>query len=217
METNSPTRRERRRRQMAADIIAAAREILRAGDMNAISLRTIAGQIGVSPAAIYRYFPGQNALIRSLHDDILDELRTAIISAREESAYDSSASWLQLMARAFRKWALDHPPEFLFALRLDQEEASESVTARKQPAERILTLASMLLAEFTRSLHRSANAAFLSAWVKLYGLVVLESSGTLGVTDMDTIFDETLGEFAAELPAEYRWAYCVSPSTMDIS
>ncbi len=194
----SPTRRERRRLEMAADIIAAARGMLRAGGMNAISLRAIAGQVGVTPAAIYRYFPSLNALIRALHDNVLDELRTVIISARDQSADESSAIRLQEMARAFRTWALDHPSEFRFTLGPDQVKPGESVIACQQPAERIPALASIFFSEFTRSLHHdSANAVFLSAWVKLYGLVMLESSGSLQwmSTDIEIVFDIILNEF----------------------
>jgi hypothetical protein len=33
--------------------------------------------------------------------------------------------------------------------------------------------------------------------------------------DVEDAFDETLGEFAEQLPWEYRRSWCVSPSSMD--
>lgn len=52
MERQSPTRHEGRRLEMAADIIATARGMLRAGGMNAVSLRAIARKVGVTPGLL---------------------------------------------------------------------------------------------------------------------------------------------------------------------
>ena len=194
MDRYLPTRRERLRIEMTDDIVAAARELLSADGVNAVSLRAIARRIGVSPAAIYRYYPSLNALIRALHDDVLDELYGAITYARDGS--ESSVTRLRSMVQAFRGWALQHPAEFSFSL------------GPGQPAGRILTLANMFLAEFSRSLqHHQANTAFLSAWIKIYGLIAIENSGDLcWMKDtIETIFDNTLTELAEQLPGEYSW------------
>ena len=176
--------------------------------MNAVSLRAIARKVGVTPAAIYRYFPDLSALIDALHDEVFNDLSTAIISTRDQSTDDSSAERLQQMARAMRKWALDHPAEFNFSLGPGWGKASKPVAAREQPAERILALASMFLSEFTRSpQHYLANSAFLSAWVKLYGLVTLESSGNLQwmSNNIDTLFHIVLVELVEQRPGDYSW------------
>jgi AcrR family transcriptional regulator len=193
MDRHLPTRRERLRVEMAGDIVAAARELLSADGVNAVSLRATARRIGVSPAAIYRYFPSLNALIGALHDDVLDELRGAIACARDRSSDDSSVTRLRSMVQAFRGWALQHPAEFRFSL---------------GPADRILTLTNIFLAEFSRSLqHHEANTTFLSAWIKIYGLVALENSGDLSwmKDTIEIIFDDALAEFAEQLPGEYSW------------
>jgi AcrR family transcriptional regulator len=92
MDRHSSTRRERRRLEMTGDIIATAREHLRSGGMNAISLRAIAREIGVTPAALYRYFADLNALIYALRNDILDELNTVIEAARDQDAKEGSTA-----------------------------------------------------------------------------------------------------------------------------
>ena len=131
-----------------------------------------------------------------------------MISARDQSTDDSSAERLQQMARAMRKWALDHPAELNFSIGPGWGKASQPVATWEQPAERILTLASMFLSEFTRSpQHYLANSAFLSAWVKLYGLVMLESSGNLQwmSDNIDTLFHMVLAELVEQLPGDYSW------------
>jgi AcrR family transcriptional regulator len=197
------TRRERRRLEMTADIIATARKMLRTGGMNAISLRAIAGKVGVTPAAIYRYFPDLGALACALQDDVFNDLRAAVISARDRYADDGSAARLQQMAKAMREWALDHPAEFGFSLGPGYRRTGGPVTACGEPAGRIPELASIFFSEFTGPLqYPSANSAFLAAWVKLYGLAVLESSGDLRwmSDNTDTVFGMVLAEFVGWSP-----------------
>jgi AcrR family transcriptional regulator len=197
MDRHSPTRR---RLEMTGDIIATAREHLRSGGMNAISLRAIAREIGVTPAALYRYFADLNALIYALRNDILDELNTVIEAARDQDAKEGSTARIRSMARAFRGWALDYPAEFRFLLGLGLGPQDKAATACEQTAEQILRIADTFLAEFTRSPQQQlAKAKFLAAWVRLYGLVALESSGDLKwmLSEVETIFDITLTELAA--------------------
>ena len=51
-----PTRRERQRQATYDEIVTVARRLLREGD--AISLRAIAQEMGMTPPALYRYIDG---------------------------------------------------------------------------------------------------------------------------------------------------------------
>ncbi len=203
MDRHSPTRRDRLRLQMLTDIIAMARMQLWVGGANAISVRAIAREVGVTPAAIYRYFPSLNALICTMQDEILNELCAEIESARDQSADESPAIRLGAMARTFRKWALDHPAEFRFALGTGQEQPGKTSADHGKPSARILKLASIFLAEFARPLqHRAASRTFLSVWVKLYGLVTIEVSGDLKwmLADIEDLFEIMMAELDEQLP-----------------
>jgi AcrR family transcriptional regulator len=101
-------RRERLRREMIDEIIAAARALLEKVGPGAISMRAIARQVGVSAPAIYRYFPSLDALMRALNDSVISELCAAV-----EPFVGSPG-----VALAFRAWALDHPTSFRFTLGL---------------------------------------------------------------------------------------------------
>jgi AcrR family transcriptional regulator len=95
-----------------AEIKGIARGLLVEGGPSAVSLRAIARAMGLTPTAMYRYFPSLDALIAALGDDLRDELRRCIESARDEMPGDDPLQRVSQMARAFRAWALGHPAEF---------------------------------------------------------------------------------------------------------
>jgi AcrR family transcriptional regulator len=81
------------------------------GGAQAISLRAIARDMGMTAPAIYRYFPSLDALIVDLAGDLLNELREHLEAARD-AAGDSPVAQLAATARAFRNWSVRHPVEF---------------------------------------------------------------------------------------------------------
>jgi AcrR family transcriptional regulator len=103
-------RRERLRKEMIDEIIGAARLLLEKDGASAISVRAIARQVGVTGPAIYRYFPSLDALLSALRESVVSELCAVV-----ESAGDQPGG----MAIQFRRWALDHPASFGFALGLN--------------------------------------------------------------------------------------------------
>jgi AcrR family transcriptional regulator len=147
----SSTRRERLRAEMLTQIKGNARLLLTAGGAHAISLRAIAREIGITPAAIYRYYPNLKALIDALHDDILGELDTQIQFVRDQNPDDHPMVRLGKMARVFRRWALDHPAEFWLALGPASSGSEELVTAHGLPVIQFPRLIIFFLDEFVRS------------------------------------------------------------------
>src|SRR5215475_4645 len=83
--TQAATRRERLREGTVADIKRTARELLVYGGPSAISLRAIARTLGMSAAALYRYFPSLEALVMELAGDLYDELRKAVTAAARDA------------------------------------------------------------------------------------------------------------------------------------
>lgn len=110
--TAIPTRRERLRTATVAEIKSLGRQLLRLGGCTAISLRAIARDMGMTAPAIYRYFPSLDALVHELTEDLYDELREAIETARDTAPADDPTAQLTTMARAFRRWSIGHPTEF---------------------------------------------------------------------------------------------------------
>lgn len=112
MTTTHPTRRERLRMATLHEIKDAARQMLVTGGPQAISLRAIAREMGMTAPAIYRYFPSLDALVADLASDLFDELRGQAEAARDAEPPESLLAQLAAMARAFRHWSIAHPAEF---------------------------------------------------------------------------------------------------------
>ncbi|WP_422770833.1 TetR/AcrR family transcriptional regulator [Plantactinospora sp. WMMC1484] len=106
-----PTRRERLRTAALTEIKNAARRLLVTGGPQAVSLRAIARDMGMTAPAIYRYFPSLEALILDLAGDLLNELCGVLKEARD-GAGAAPADQIVAASRAFRRWAVGHPVEF---------------------------------------------------------------------------------------------------------
>ncbi|HEY2506192.1 MAG TPA: TetR/AcrR family transcriptional regulator [Streptosporangiaceae bacterium] len=116
-----PSRRDRVRAATAQEIIQTARRLLVQQGPEAVSLRAIAREMGMTAPALYRYFASHEDLLRHLVADIFTEIaehvRTAIGAAGE--AAEPERSEAEVMAvkmiagcQEFRAWALQHVPEF---------------------------------------------------------------------------------------------------------
>jgi AcrR family transcriptional regulator len=115
MTTTTPSRRDRLRTATVAEIKDTARRLLVGGGPAAISLRAIARDMGMTAPAIYRYFASLDALAVELVTDFFDELGQTVESAAVQAAAQGDAGPVEriaVMARAFRRWSLDHPSEF---------------------------------------------------------------------------------------------------------
>jgi AcrR family transcriptional regulator len=225
--TQTPTRRDRLREGTAADIKRAARDLLVYGGPSAISLRAIARTLGMSAAALYRYFPSLEALVMDLAADLYDELRSAVTAAA--SGEPDPTARLIAMARAFRDWSRSHPAEFALMFgspvpgvaELEDDCLSpdhpgallgaaflepfvalwQSGPAAHRPPPDLGTSTAPLLGVHGENLPPAALAAFLAGWTRLYGLVAMEVFGHLrwAVTDVGPLFEAELAAFLREL------------------
>lgn len=106
------TRRERLREATVREIQEAARQHLRAHGPAGISLRAIARDMGMTAPALYRYYASLDDLIRAMIEAYKQEIGGALEAARDAVPADDLGGRLVAAARAFRRWALDHRPEF---------------------------------------------------------------------------------------------------------
>jgi AcrR family transcriptional regulator len=109
------SRRERLRAATLDEIKQTARRRLVADGPAAISLRAVARDLGLTAAALYRYFPSLDALVEELCADLYLELSEAIVAARDtagRAAPEDPAAPLVAACRAFRRWSVAHPAEF---------------------------------------------------------------------------------------------------------
>jgi AcrR family transcriptional regulator len=116
-----PSRRDRLRAATIEEIIQTARQLLVNDGPEAVSLRAIAREMGMTAPGLYRYFGSYEELNRHLCAGIFTELGADIHQAIEAAEPpEGRAGDLQVKltvkmvaaCREFRRWALNHKEEF---------------------------------------------------------------------------------------------------------
>lgn len=122
-------RREQLRTELVASVRDAARGQLATNGPANLSLRAIARDVGISPAGLYRYYDGRDALLTMLITDGYHDLADHLYLAQGQpdlasdlgrdrrvphavAADAAIRSRLEAVWRTYRSWALDHPNEF---------------------------------------------------------------------------------------------------------
>ena len=162
MAAHPSTWRARHHAEMSAKIKETARLLLTTGGADAVSLRAIAREIGVTPAAIYRYYSSIQELVDELRADIMDELDAQVKFVHDEACADSPVIRIGEMAQAFRRWAIEHPNEFWLALGPSSPGDDELAMASGQTARQVPQFAAYFFGEFLQSWeysHSGANPA----------------------------------------------------------
>jgi AcrR family transcriptional regulator len=116
----APSRRDRVRAATTQEIIQTARRLLVEQGPDAVSLRAIAREMGMTAPALYRYFGSHEELLRHVVADIFTELASHVKAAIHDvgastGGLDEAEVMVLKMAagcREFRAWTLEHVPEF---------------------------------------------------------------------------------------------------------
>lgn len=80
------------------------------GGVEAVNLRAVARDLGISPSALYRYIPDRDGLLTALIAASYTQLADAVDSKLGTLADDAKAvDGCRVLAAAMRRWALGHP------------------------------------------------------------------------------------------------------------
>src|SRR5262249_6452485 len=91
-------------------LVAAARLLEETRDPDAVSLRAVAGAVGVSPPAVYRLFAGRSELIFEVCERRFRELD--LVCEEAAAASPDPLESLRLRGRAYVRFGLAHPEEY---------------------------------------------------------------------------------------------------------
>lgn len=111
-----PVRTGRRRsaEDRRAQVVAAARRLMVRQGVEGVSMRAIAAAAGVSPAALYLYFPDKlvlmAAVVDALFEGLLASFHAAVAAAA--AAQPEPFSRLSALMEAYVAWGLAHPEEY---------------------------------------------------------------------------------------------------------
>jgi AcrR family transcriptional regulator len=210
VDERTPGRRARLRAQTTAEIKAIALKLMADGGADAISLRAIAREMGMSGSAIYSYFETRDALITTLIDDVYTSLMDRVEAARDGCPPDDTAGRILAWGQALREWALANPEGFrlIYGDPVAGYRAPEGGPAPEATKRACLGLTGLIAAawphaerlqpggdhrwsDFDAALVDTVREAFpdlppaalalaLRVWGRMHGLVALEMYGHLG-------------------------------------
>ncbi len=115
-----PSRRDRLRAATSEEIISTARRLVVESGPEAMSLRAIAKEMGMTAPGLYRYFDSHDELLRHVCASIFTELGSDIHQAIQgagttaEPGDQATKLTVKMVAacQEFRHWALNHQAEF---------------------------------------------------------------------------------------------------------
>jgi AcrR family transcriptional regulator len=87
-------------------ILAASRELLESGGLDAVTMVAVARRIGIRPPSLYKWFPDRGALVAAIAASASDELGRRLAAVSDEV---DAASGIRSMAVAYRSFAHAHP------------------------------------------------------------------------------------------------------------
>lgn len=106
------SRRDRLRAQTSTEIKAVAIKLMAEGGPDAIALRAIAREMGMTAGAIYSYFATRDDLITALVGDVYTGAVDAAEAARDAVPATDPAGRILAWAQAMRDWGLRNPEGF---------------------------------------------------------------------------------------------------------
>ncbi len=172
-------------------LVDVAFETLRTEGAEAVSLRAVAGAVGVSPSAAYNHFPDKNALLVAVGDrgnELFDE---KMVAAARGVRGDSDAAVVKrfvALGRAYIDFAQDEPHLFRHIF---SERCSRNAAVAPQESPAFLVLLDSLDTLAKRGLLRAGvrDGLELVAWSCVHGFAVLAAEGILPADDRDVVLN----------------------------
>lgn len=207
-----PGARARARAETTRAILDVARRQLAEQGAAALSLRSVAREVGMVSSAVYRYVASRDELLTRLIVEAYDAVGERAEAARDPAA-PPRAQW-RAVWRAVRAWAREHPAEYALIY-------GSPVPGYAAPAETIaaaarvgLVLAAIVVEhgdpaaahgwpevlreDVLPGVPPSLAVPAVVAWTQLYGTVGFELFGQYEgvVVDRDAYFDAVAGHAA---------------------
>lgn len=194
------SRRDRHRRELVDQLCDEARSQLAKGGAGSVTWRGLARSVGMSPASLYTYFEGLDALFTELILRSYGALSAATAAAAEAFAEDSPGDRILLGPLAYRHWALDHRAEFnlIFTDQLpgySAEPGGETVDAQMAIFRPMTEAVSVALGTDVSEPGQQSDDALqhsIGIWGLFHGLVSLEVNHHLDWLEAREVFEGRL-------------------------
>ncbi len=147
-----------------AEIVAAGRELLEAGGLDAVTMQAVAAQVGVRAPSLYKRFHSRGALIAAIATATLEDLGKQLVPLSHEP---DAAAGLRELALAYRAFAWANPRAFELLsmnLPLDWRPSVEDTARATAP---VLTLAERLVGREQALQAARLIAAFANGFIAM--------------------------------------------------
>lgn len=188
MSTATPARGARSRDAL----LAAARAVAAEAGWHAVTMRRVAERAGYSPALVYEYFAGKDALLLELVRDGFRLLRARVEAARDGTARDAAgdsvrgaADALAAMGRAYWTFAREHADlyQVMYGLGGTRFPAGETWAEGAAVGEAFGPVVAALSPE--RTAPGEVERRVYTLWGTVHGLVALVLAGRLAESGDD--------------------------------
>ena len=175
-------------------IVAAGRDLVASGGVEALTMQAVAERVGVRAPSLYKRVRDRSALVRLVVEDALRELGATLDAASDT---DDPATDLRALATQFRAFA--HAQPNLFGLLF------VSAAARSAPDTDLLARASSPVLRTAERLAGPADALpaarTITAWA--VGFIQMELAGAFQLGgDVQEAFDYGIGRLAVALSSD---------------
>jgi AcrR family transcriptional regulator len=185
-----------RARTSPAEIVAAGRDLLEAGGLDAVTMQAIAERVGIRAPSLYKRFPGRGALIAAIAAAALEDLARQLTPLSRDR---DPAKGLRSLANAFRAFARANPRTYELLFRNLPPDARPPAELNAAAAAPILEVAKRLVGP-----DRALEAARLVT-AFAHGFVSMELSGAFRLGgDVDTAYRYGVDVLVSALAARTR-------------
>jgi AcrR family transcriptional regulator len=163
-----------------ADILTAAREVYLEGGIDGLTMRALAGRIGVTATALYRHFSSKEEILGRVIDQGLDVFANYL--SRSLAAV---TPWerFQQTGEEYLRFALEHPRDyetlFMSSGRRDLGDCTDLVARRSATFQFLVDRVSECMAAGMLRRDDPTEVA-LATWAHSHGLVTLYFTGKFG-------------------------------------
>lgn len=111
-DSKAPARRSYHHGNLVEDLIAATIRLIEERGVEAVSVREVAKQAGVSPGAPFRHFPTKTALLTAVAEQAISRLTQSVADALARAPAADPLAGLRAIGEGYLAWALANPTHF---------------------------------------------------------------------------------------------------------
>ena len=96
-------------------LISTARKMVKKSGVDGLSLRQVAVEVGVSPSAVYHYFPDRNSMVAALGSSLFEELadyQESQLAKVKGSSLKAARERFRALGLTYFQWAMKEPHFF---------------------------------------------------------------------------------------------------------